>query len=55
MYLNKLTNLPQWNHCIEIKNYAEMKHCVETNTQTNWLVDTNLSVDCKFLRIVEFD
>ena len=38
-----LTNLPQWNHCVGI------------NSQTNWLTDTNLSVDCRILRIVEFD
>ena len=38
-----------------MKNYVEMKHCVEMNTQTNWLIDTNLSVDCRILRIVEFD
>ena len=25
------------------------------NTQTNWLINTNLSVDCRILRIVEFD
>ena len=33
--------------------------CNETtakmNTQTNWLIDTILSVDCKILTIVEFD
>ena len=38
-----------------MKNYVEIKHCVEMNTQTNWLIDTNLSVDCRILRIVEFD
>ena len=32
-----------------------MKHCVEMNTQTNLLIDTNLSVDCGTLRIIEFD
>ena len=37
-----------------MKNYAEMKHCVEMNTQTIWLIDTNLSVECRILRIVEF-
>ena len=32
-----------------------MKHCVEMNTQTNLLIDPNLSVDCGTLRIIEFD
>ena len=32
-----------------------MKHCVEMNTQANLLIDTNLSVDCGTLRIIEFD
>ena len=34
---------------------VEMKHCVEMNAQTNCLIHTNLSVDCRILRIVEFD
>ena len=34
---------------------VEMKHCVEMNAQTNWLIHTNLSIDCRSLRIVEFD
>ena len=28
---------------------VEMKHCVEMNTQTNWLIHTNLSVGCRIL------
>ena len=32
-----------------------MKHCVELNTQTNLLIDTDLSAHCRILRIVEFD
>ena len=32
-----------------------MKHCVEMNTQTNLLIDATLSIDCRILRIVEFD
>ena len=28
---------------------VEMKHCVEMNTQTNWLTHTNLSVGCRIL------
>ena len=32
-----------------------MKYCVEMNTQTNSLTDTNLSVNCRILRIVDFD
>ena len=34
-----VTSLPQWNHCVGMKNYVEKKHCVEMNTQTNWLID----------------
>ena len=40
---------------IWMKKYVEIKQCVEMNTQTNWLIDTNLSVDCRILRIAEFD
>ena len=47
--------MPQRNHCVGMKNYVEVKHCVEMNTQTNWLIDKNLSVDCRVLIIVEFD
>ena len=50
-----MTSLLQWNLCVGMKNYVEIKHCVEINTQTNWLIDTNLSADCKILRTVEFD
>ena len=32
-----------------------MKHCIGVNTQTNWLIDINLGVHCRILRIVEFD
>ena len=35
--------------------YVEIKHCVEMNTQTNRLIDTNLSADYRILRTVEFD
>ena len=38
-----------------MKNYVEMNHCVEMNTQTNWLINTSFNVDCRILRIVEFD
>ena len=40
---------------IWMKKYVEIKQCVEMNTQTNWLIDTNLSVDCRILIIAEFD
>ena len=32
----------------------KIKHCVEMNTQTNWLTDTNLIVDSRIMRTVEF-
>ena len=32
----------------------EIKHCVEMNTQTNWLIDKNLIVDSRIMRTVEF-
>ena len=38
-----------------MKKYVEMKYCVKMNTQTIWLIHTNLSVDCRILRIAEFD
>ena len=38
-----------------MKNYVKMKHCVEMNIETNWLIDTNLNVEFKILRIVESD
>ena len=47
--------LPQQNDCIVMKNYVEMKYSAEMNTQTNWLIDTNLNVGSRILRIVEFD
>ena len=50
--MNILTSLPQWNHYVVMKNYVEMKHCVEMNI---WLIDANLSVNCRILRIVKFD
>ena len=53
--MNILTSLPQWKHCIGMKNYVEIKHCIEKNTQTDSLIDTNLSVDSRLLKIVKFD
>ena len=38
-----------------MRKYVEMEYCVKMNTQRNWLIHTNLRVDCKILRIVEFD
>ena len=32
-----------------------MKHCVEMSKETDWFFDTNLSIDFRILRIVEFD
>ena len=28
-----------------MKNYVEMKHSVEKNTQINWLIDINLNAE----------
>ena len=50
-----MTSLLQWNLCVGMKNYVEIKHCVEMNTQTDSLIDTNLSFDCRILKIVKFD
>ena len=35
------------NHVIGINNYNEMKHCVQMNSQINWLIDT----DCWLLNL----
>ena len=59
--INMLTSLQQWNHCVgmsmkrntTLKNYVQTKHCVEMSTQRKWLIDTNLSVDCRNLSLLD--
>ena len=43
--------MQQWNHCIGMKSYAEMKNLRETSSQTNWMIDANLSVEYWVLKV----
>ena len=39
----------EWSTCISSSTLRRM------NTSTNWLINTNWSVDCRMLRIIEFE